>query len=41
MVTLCVLNQAQGYWSLFDVIYAAITMCVMMYNTNFNTNEIM
>jgi hypothetical protein len=41
MVARCVLNQSQRYWSLFDVIYVAIIMCVMMYNTNSNTNEIM
>jgi hypothetical protein len=40
MVTQCVLNQFRGYWSLSDVIFAAITMCVMIYNTNSNTNEI-
>jgi hypothetical protein len=35
------LNQSQEYWSLFDVISTAITMFLMMYNTNSNTNEIM
>ncbi len=37
--TQCVLNQSQGYWLLFNVNYIAITMCVMMYNTNFNVND--
>jgi len=41
MVTQCDLKQTQGYWLLFNIIYVAITMCVMMYNTNSNTNEIM
>jgi len=37
--TQCVLNQSQGYWLLSNVIYVVITMCVMMYNTNFNVND--
>jgi hypothetical protein len=40
MVTQCILNQSWGYWLLSDVIAATTTMCVMMYNTNPNTHEI-
>jgi hypothetical protein len=41
VVTQCVFNQSRGYWLLFDVISTALTMHVMMHNTNSNTNEIM
>ncbi len=39
MVTQCDLNQLEEYKLLFDVIFVAITMCVMMYTTNFNVND--
>jgi hypothetical protein len=41
MVSQCILNQSRRYCLFFDVISTTITMCVMMYNTNSNTNEIM
>jgi hypothetical protein len=39
MVTQCDLNQLEEYGLLFDVIFIAITMWDMMYNTNFNVND--